>query len=85
MSPKNPNEKNKETSKGICFGILTEIATVNEGVYADFSGIFSSIKMHVKGTNNARATYKATPLNPRQIQTKKPANYDVYRLSFWSR
>ena len=65
MNPKNPSEKNKETSKGICFGILMGIATVNEGFYADFSGIFSSIKTHVQNTNDARATHKTTPLNPR--------------------
>ena len=70
MSPKNPNEKNKETSKGICFGILMGIATVNEGVYADFSGIFLSIKMHIQRTNNARATHKETPLTPTNTNKK---------------
>ena len=57
--------KNKETSKGICFGILMGIATVNEGVYADFSGTFSSIKTHIQNTNDARATHKTIPRKPR--------------------
>lgn len=46
------------------------IATVNEGVYADFSGIFSSIKTHIQNTNDARATHKTTPLNPYKYKQK---------------
>lgn len=46
------------------------IATVNEGVYADFSGIFSSIKTHILRTNNTPATHKETPLTPTNTNKK---------------